>query len=367
MQRTNKNIEALVLAAGRSSRFNTEQSKLITKICGQEMILYVTKLLSKLNIPTSLVLGYQKESIIEIIQKNHNNDIKFIDQINQLGTGHAVKTALPYLTKEHVLVLNGDIPLIEQDLIDKLVKQHLENNASLSFVGAYNFDPNIKGYGTIIKDDNSIKIVEAKEYNLQNETNEVPILNAGVYIFEKQFLNESLTKLEKSSITGEIYITDLIKIANDLNKKIELIIAPFDTIRGVNTLQELWVVEQIKKAQLIKNWMDKGVRFASGQNISIDINVKIGAGSYVGNGTELLQGTTIGKNCTINAYCILTNATLEDNVTIESHSIIERSEIKCNDMIGPFAHVCENLSLKNGHYSVPNYLKDGNLQNTQLN
>jgi bifunctional UDP-N-acetylglucosamine pyrophosphorylase/glucosamine-1-phosphate N-acetyltransferase len=363
MQNMNKNIEAIVLAAGKSSRFNTEQSKLITKICGQEMILHITKLLNKLEIPVTLIVGYQKEKITEIIVKNNQFNIRFIEQAKQLGTGHAVKIAVPHLTQNHILVLNGDIPLIDQNILDKLITMHLEKNASLSFVCAYNFDPNIKGYGTIIKDDHSIQIVEAKEQNLQQETGEVPLLNAGIYLFEKNFLIESIAKLEASSITGEIYITDLVKIANSSNKKIELLVAPFDKIRGVNTLQELWMVEQIKKAELIKSWMDFGVRFASGQNVSIDIDVSIGAGSFVGNGVELLAGTKIGKNCTINAYSIIKNSVIEDNVTIESHSIVENSKIIANSNVGPFTHVYANLNATNlENYAInmtnQNFLKD---------
>lgn len=364
MYNINKDIEAIVLAAGRSSRFNTEKSKLTTKICGQEMILYITKLLCKLNMSTTLIVGYQKEIIQEVIVKHHNLDIKFVEQVHQLGTGHAVKTVLPYISKDHVLVLNGDIPLIDQNIIDKLIEIHLENNASLSFVGAYNFDPNIKGYGTIIKDDNSIKIVEAKELKSHQDTSEVPLLNAGIYLFEKNFLIDSIAKLEKSTITGEIYITDLVKIANDLKKKIEVIVAPFDKIRGVNTLQELWMVEQIIKADLIKNFMDQGVRFASGQNVSIDIDVSIGAGSFVGNGVELLTGTNIGKNCTINAYSIIKNSNLEDQVTIKSHSIVENSKIMAFSQVGPFVHISadfKTVNFENYSVNMPNQNFSNNL------
>lgn len=363
MHNINKNIEAVVMAAGKSSRFNTEQSKLVTKICGQEMILYITKLLRELDIPTTLIIGHQKEKIQEIIIKNHNLDIKFVEQVQLLGTGHAIKTALPSLTHDHILVLNGDIPLIDQNVIDKLIAIHLENNASLSFVGAYNFDPNIKGYGTIIKDDNFIKIVEAKELKNLKEISEVPLLNAGIYLFEKKFLTDSIARLEKSSTTGEIYITDLVKVANDLNKKIELIIVPFDKIRGVNTIHELWMVEQIIKAELIKNCMDQGVRFASGQNVSIDIDVSIGAGSFVGNGVELLAGTKVGKNCTINAYSMIKNSNLEDQVTIESHSIIENSKIIANSQVGPFVHIYANLKKTN----IENYSINTPVQNFSKN
>lgn len=358
------NIEAVVMAAGKSSRFNTEQSKLVTKICGQEMILYITTLLSKLNIQTTLIIGHQKEKIKEIIIKNHTLNIKFVEQIQQLGTGHAIKTALPHLTHDHILVLNGDIPLIDRNIIDKLITTHLEKNAILSFVGAYNFDPNITGYGTVIKENNSIKIIEAKELKNQQDISEVPLLNAGIYLFEKKFLTDSIAQLEKSSITGEIYITDLIKIANDLNKKIEILIAPFDKIRGVNTLQELWMVEQIIKADLIKNFMDQGVRFASGQNVSIDINVLIGTGSFIGNGVELLSGTNVGKNCTINAYSIIKNSNIEDNVTIKSHSIIENSKIITNSQVGPFVHISANLEKKIENYAIN--MTAQNLTNNQL-
>ena len=339
MNNITNNVEAVVLAAGKSSRFNTHQSKLVEKICGQEMVLYITKSLKNLSIPTTMVLGYQKEKIEELVNHHHGNNIKFVEQQNQRGTGHAIKVALPYLNREHILVLNGDIPLITEELISKLINQHINNKAEVSFVGAYNFDPTVTGYGTIIKDNDSIKIVEAKEYQQTQDINEPVLLNAGIYIFKRDFLEQGLSLLQESSVTGELYITDLIKIANEQNKHIEVIAAPFDIIRGVNTLQELWAVEQIKKSELIKSWMNRGVRFASGQNISLDLDVSIGCGTYIGTGVELLEGTTVGNNCRIESYSVIKRSTLEDNIHVESHSVIHQAHIKHGAQVGPFAHI----------------------------
>lgn len=339
MENYNKQVEAVVLAAGKSSRFNTNQSKLLEKICGQEMILYVTKTLENLEIKTSLVLGYQKDRIEDLITQIHCDNISFVEQKIQNGTGHAVKVTLSELNKDHILVLNGDIPLINEELIDKLVKQHLNNKNSLTFVAAYNFDPTVTGYGTVVKDNGKIKIVEAKEWKHDPEISEHSLLNAGLYIFERNFLTNGLEKLQKSSITGEIYITDLIEIANNENKNLELFIAPFDKIRGVNTLQELWAVEQIKKSELIKSWMNRGVRFASTQNINLDIDVTIGSGSYIGSGVEINKGTSIGNNCKIESYSVIKQSIIEDNVTIKNHTIIDSSQIKRNAKVGPFAHI----------------------------
>ena len=336
-------VKAIILAAGKSSRFNNQRSKLLEKICGQEMILYITKLLANLNIKTTLVVGYQKEKIQEIIKKNHNDLIDFVEQKIQLGTGHAIKTALNYLENnleniKHILVLNGDIPLIDEELISKLIDEHLDKNATISFIGAYNFDPSIKGYGTIVKENDSIKIVEAKEWGNKIDHQEISLLNAGIYIFEKDFLITSLDSLQASSITGELYITDLIKIANDQKRKIEIITASFDNVRGVNTLEELWIAEQIKKSELVKKFMQKGVRFKNIHNVLLDLNVSIGSGSVIGNCVEILDGTIIGESCEIDSFSIIKNSILADNIYIEPYSILDQAHIKNNIKNNLFAN-----------------------------
>ena len=338
-----RNLQAIVLAAGKSTRFNTNQSKLIEKICGQEMILYTTKLLTDLKIKTTLVVGYQKELIEELIKKNHGQEISFIHQKEQLGTGHAVLCTESVWEKDNILILNGDAPLINEQIINSLYQTHIKNDACISFATAHNIDPSPHAYGRVIQKDSKIKIIEAKDD--KEDRGEHCCINAGIYLVKKEYLKNTIHNIQKSSVTGELYIIDLINIASDKGYKVETVTIPFDSVRGINTLQELWAAEQIKRSELIKLWMEKGIRFSAAQNNHIDLNVTIGAGSHIGTSVQLYGNTTIGTNCKIEAFSILEDATIENNVIVKSHSLIKDSYIKKNSIIGPFAHIHSNSTV----------------------
>ncbi|MDP3889330.1 MAG: bifunctional UDP-N-acetylglucosamine diphosphorylase/glucosamine-1-phosphate N-acetyltransferase GlmU [bacterium] len=336
------NLQAIILAAGKSTRFNTDTTKLLEPICGQPMILYPVKLLQKMSVPTTLIVGYQKNSIREIIKKNNVKGINFVIQKEQHGTGHAILCARDSWHKENILIMNGDMPLVTSEIIDLLYKKHRQMNAAISFVTAH-ADPINSTYGRVIQTPKSIKIIEA--HNFKGDLSEHCCINAGIYIVSKDFLEKNIDEIKRNEESKEFYFTDLIKIASDKGYTISTTSAPFDHIRGINTLQELWASEQIKRAELIKYWMDHGVRFSVAQNIHIDLDVTIGSGSYIGCGVHLLNGTTIGKKCRINESSTLNNAHLEDNVIIDAHTIINDSAIGAKSKIGPFAHIRNNTIL----------------------
>ncbi len=336
-------LQAIVLAAGKSRRFNTGTSKLNQKICGREMILFTTKLLEKLNIHTTLVVGYQKELIKDIVTKNHKTDIQFVHQEEQKGTGHAILCARNSWSEENILIINGDMPLITKEIIEQLYSEHIEKKAMISFVYSHNIDPN-NSYGRVVKTENSIQIIEAKDFDGSKQDH--CCINAGIYIVNKKFLEQHIKELESSNASQEFYFTDLIKIASDNKYTVAMLSAPFDRIRGINTLEELWAAEQIKRSDLIKYWMQQGVRFFAPQNVHIDIDVTIGAQTKIGSGAHILKGTHIGKNCQIYQFTTLKNSTIEDNTTIYSHSIIKDSIIHESAEVGPFAHLRNGAIIK---------------------
>lgn len=338
------NLQAIILAAGKSSRFKTNHSKLLEKICGQEMILYITKLLSGFEVQTTVVVGYQREMIEAAIKNNHQENINFVHQEQQLGTGHALMCTQELWQNNHILVLNGDVPLITADCIETLYKKHISQNADISFIVAHNIDPDLSAYGRVIQEGSSIKIVEAKDDTRENS--EHCCINAGIYLFKKDFLNNNINEISKSKVTGELYITDLINIACKKGFKVETVSAQVDVIRGINTLKELWAAEQIKRAEIIKNCMMNGVRFAFAQNCHVDLNSKIEAGTNIGVGVQVYGNSRIGANCKIEAFSIIDNAVIEDDVTIRSHTVIKDSTISKNSIVGPFAHVHSNTVVK---------------------
>jgi bifunctional UDP-N-acetylglucosamine pyrophosphorylase/glucosamine-1-phosphate N-acetyltransferase len=244
---------------------------------------------------------------------------------------------------DHILVLNGDVPLITADCIETLYKKHITQSADISFIVAHNIDPDLSAYGRVIQDGSSIKIVEAKDDTRENS--EHCCINAGIYLFKKDFLNNNINEISKSKVTGELYITDLINIASKKGFKVETVSAQVDVIRGINTLKELWAAEQIKRAEIIKKYMENGVRFAFAQNCHVDLNAKIESGTNIGVGVQIYGNSKIGANCKIEAFSIIESSIIEEDVTIRSHTVIKNSTISKNSSVGPFAHIHSNSQI----------------------
>lgn len=341
-----KDVQAVILAAGKSSRFKTGKTKLVEKLCGHEMILYPTKLFTSLNVPVSMVVGFQKELIEETIEKHFKDSVLFVEQTEQKGTGDAIKTSQPTWTKDHILVMNGDMPLVTPEIVETLYAKHKAQDAAISFVTAHNCEPTASHYGRVVQDDNSVAIVEAKEF--AGDIGENCCINAGVYLIKRTFLEQSMEKLTQSSVTSEWYITDLVKIASDQKLTVATTSAPFDKIRGINTFKELWAAEQILKAEIVKYWMDHGVRFSIAHNVQIDRGVTIGAGSSIESGAQLLGSTIVGKNCSIGAFSLIKNTTIADNTTIHAHTIVSDTTIGSNVEVGPFSHVWQDSVIQDG-------------------
>lgn len=337
---TKVKVQTIILAAGRSSRLRSGRSKLLEPVCGQPLLLYITKLFDKLSLPMTVVIGYEGDAIGNLLAENHpGNPITYAVQEVQRGTGHALLCSQKEWHADHILVVNGDMPLIPESLLTRLISQHETNEAAVTFVTAHNADPSLEGYGRVINKDGRIKIVEARDFS--GDTHEHCCINAGIYLFNVSFLKEHIKNLSTHNAAQEFYITDLIKIASDHQHKVETISTSFDTIRGVNTYRELWAAEQIKRSELIAFHMDNGVRFCSPQNVHLDLDISIAPGAIIGNGVRIAQGAVIAENCVIEPFCIIANATLKKNVYIRSHTIIQNSTIMEEAIVGPFAHVHE--------------------------
>lgn len=329
-------VQAIILAAGKSQRFKTDKTKLIEPICGQPIILYQTKLLEHLGILMTLVVGYQKDVIENLVVKEHGTKVSFVEQFEQKGTGDALKCTRHLWKRDHILIMNGDVPLVTQAIIQELYQNHIESGAAVTFLTSHD-DYHTAGYGKVFKSGNEVRIVEAKDYK-GTDKNENCCVNVGIYLFKKSFLFDSIDRIIPSALTGEYYITDLINIASDRGCLVKTVNAPFDRVRGINTLEELWAAEQIKRSELIKYWMLHGVRFMTAHNVSIDLSVTIGKGTVIGSATHLLGKTEIGEDVSVGPFSVLIDAVVGNKVHIKSHSVIEKSTIYNEVFVGPFAY-----------------------------
>ncbi|MFA6527376.1 MAG: bifunctional UDP-N-acetylglucosamine diphosphorylase/glucosamine-1-phosphate N-acetyltransferase GlmU [Candidatus Babeliales bacterium] len=346
-------VHAVVLAAGRSKRFKTTKSKLLFSICGRPMVLYPIKALASLNIPVTVVLGNQAEQVKTAIeQKKDAASVDYVIQEEQRGTGHALACSQPMWDGKDILIINGDCPLISSDLIAQTIKEHTEKNATITFLTALMIDPS--GYGRVYEEEGAVRIIEEKDCS--SEELRISRINVGVYIMRRDFLEKNIGAIQASNAARELYLVDLVKMASDQNLTVHTISVPFDEVRGVNTLQELWSVEQIKRSELIRHWMSEGVQFELAQNTHIDIDVTIGAGSFIGTSILLLGNTTIGKNCFVGAFSILENTTLGDNSVIHSHTVVQDSTIGSDCNVGPFARLRNNVTTGN-NVTIGNFVE----------
>jgi len=348
-------VQALVLAAGESSRFGTKKSKLSFLVCGEPMVTYPIRLLSKLKIDVTVVVGFQEKIVKGIIANCGLPNISFIEQKERLGTGHALMQTKPIWNTEHILVLNGDIPLVNENTISALIKKHKTTRAALSFVTAHGAYPAANGYGRVLMENGEISIVEAR--NFTADTKElINVVNAGIYIIKRDFLEENLGKLKPNKKTGEIYITDLIRLASKNGKRVITTLEPFDSIRGVNTLEELNQAEKIKRSEIIANLMTNGIRFTSPENSYIDLDIEIGEDSFIGPNTTLLKGTKIGAGSQILGSSVISNSTIGKQVNILPFSVIKDSVIHDGSTVGPFAHL-RNGTIMEENSAVGNFVE----------
>lgn len=327
--------QAIVLAAGRSSRFNTSATKLSFTICGQEMIRYPLNLLQSLAIKTHVVVGYQQETIRSILAKN-SYPIECVEQTIQKGTGHALLCTQEYWTEETLLVLNGDTPLLTQAQVKNLIEQHRATSAAISLIVGRTNDLSVTGYGRVIQEGKHVAIVEHRDFT--GDLQRSYLLNAGVYAIDRSFLEEAIPHL-KIHPHGEMYITDLVHIASEQKRTVSLVEVPFDYVRGINTLRELYAAERFVRLEAINAWMAKGVRFIDPESVIIDSDVTIGSNTTIGFGVHLRKGTQIGENVTIDAFSVLDSAAVGNSVTVYSHSVITHSSIHSSAKVGPFARI----------------------------
>lgn len=328
----NQTVHAIVLAAGKSSRFGTGQTKQLVPVCGVPMVRGVVDLLISLHVPTTVVLGHQSAEVKAVLE---GTPTSYAYQQEQHGTGSAVAAAVPLLAGDHVLIVNGDLPLLTQSLLSSLLYTHAQHGADLTLCTTLLEDAT--GYGRIVTSPSGVEIREEKECS--DEERAITIVNAGIYVVERSFLEQALAKLKPSSQTGERYITDIVGIASAYHKKVYTHRVPSDLVRGVNTLHELAVAEELLYERIRHKWQQHGVRLMQPSSIFIERSVRIGRGSVIEPGVHLRGRSLLGKQVTVGAYSVVTDCVLDDAVTVYSHSVLADSHVAHGAQIGPFARL----------------------------
>lgn len=230
---------AIILAAGKGTRMKSDKPKVIFELAGKPMINRVVETANKINSDLiAIVVGYKKEQVIDVVPKNDN--IKFVEQIQQNGTGHAVMVTEDIFKNfdGNVFILCGDVPLLRFKTLEKIQKHHRKHDASCTVLTAF-MDDALK-YGRIVRnpDGNVQRIVEFKDATEKEK--EIKEINTGIYCFDAKDLFTALQSIDNNNNQNEYYLTDTLEILNNENKLVtSVVLDDMVEASGVNSKEQL--------------------------------------------------------------------------------------------------------------------------------
>jgi len=327
-------VSVVVLAAGLGTRMKSDLPKVLHKICGREMIYFSLKEAFKISDDVTVVLYHQADKIQQIIKNEFPNvKIKIQDLENYPGTGGAIRD-IEYI-HENVLVLNGDMPLVESSELENFFK--CDADIVMGVIELENPD----GYGRVIINNGEVeKIVEQKDAT--DEIKRVKFVNSGVYSFKRAILEKYVPKLSNSNAQKEYYLTDVIELTKLDNHHVKAIFVKEENFKGVNSRYDLANAEVIKNERILKKFMLQGVTIKLPHTVYIEEGVEIEGDCVIESGVSLIGNTKI------------------KNSHIKTNSIIESSIIENSD-IGPMSRVRPQSVIKNSHIGNFVEVKKSNL------
>ena len=247
MQHRHENIAVVILAAGLGTRMKSDKAKVLHEVCGRPMILYVVETAAKVaGENVILVVGHQAGQVRDVV--TDCTRVRYTLQEQQLGTGHAVASALPDVPVEcrHVVILCGDVPLVTERTVQNLIADHRTHRRDITVLAMEVEDPT--GYGRIVIDDAGRVVAIVEEADASETQRNIRIVNTGIYCVAKPFLSRALKKIDRNNAQGELYLTDIVAVCYRDNGKVGAMVAEnAQEFRGINTRDDLAAVEGLMR------------------------------------------------------------------------------------------------------------------------
>ncbi len=330
---------ALILAAGKSTRMNTSKSKMLQPMLDRGVIEYVVNNVKKSMInDIYVVVGHQKEQIMELLK----DQVTFIEQVNQKGTADALLSAYEELKDKqgNLLVTCGDMPLIDENIIRRVIDEHINKKATATLLVSRVSNP--KGLGRIVTKNGVFeRIVEEREASIEEK--KINIVNSGTYCFDIEVLFQFLRRLKKRS-SGEFYLTDIFELMVNEGKVVNLIYEEDETcMYGINDFYELNRACNALKRKINTKHCLNGVNIQDLESTYIGKDVIISSGSTILPNTYLYGKTIIKEGAVIGPNTQINNSVIGKN-SVVTNSVVDSCTIDENCLVGPFAN------LKNGSH-----------------
>ncbi|MBT6185060.1 MAG: bifunctional UDP-N-acetylglucosamine diphosphorylase/glucosamine-1-phosphate N-acetyltransferase GlmU, partial [Betaproteobacteria bacterium] len=327
-----KNIDVIILAAGKGTRMKSKQPKVMHKLAGRPLLDHVVdtaKSLAPKNI--IVVVGHEEETIRDYYKES---SLTFVSQKEQLGTGHAVAQATQHLTSSRTLILLGDVPCIHPDSVKNLT----ECTSDVAVLTQTVVNP--KGYGRIVRNNDGYpyKIVEEKDADQEKRL--IGEINTGIFCVDTTLLKKFLKELSNNNANEEYYLTDIVEFASNANLKIDTAepIRKYEAT-GINNKRQLAELERTHQLESAYRLMDSGVTISDPRRIDIRGVVVCDADVSIDVGCIFEGDVSLGKSVSIESNVIIRNTVIKDNSTIRAFSHIEGAIIGSQNEIGPYARI----------------------------
>jgi len=334
-----ESIITVILAAGKGTRMKSDLVKVLHPLLGVPMLSYPVELsLNDIKAEkTILVVGHQADKIKE---KFKDPRIHFVLQEEQLGTGHAVLQALPFLQSFNgtVLILCGDVPLVKMETLRSFIDTFWRNESNLSVLTAVVENPS--GYGRIIRGPTGWleRIVEEKDGSEDEKL--IREINTGIFSIKAPFLIDGLKEIGQENAQGEYYLTDLVEIGRKRGMRCSAhMVADPTEVMGINTRADLAVANEVLRQEKVMDLMLSGVTIIDPRTAYVDKTVEIGKDTIVHPNCMLQGKTKIGERCVIESNARIVDSVIGNEVLVRTNSVITESKIDDGASIGPFAHL----------------------------
>jgi bifunctional UDP-N-acetylglucosamine pyrophosphorylase/glucosamine-1-phosphate N-acetyltransferase len=337
-------LSVVILAAGQGKRMNSDLPKVLQPLAGKPLLGHVLDAARGLEAAaTCVVYGHGGEQVLAAFP---GTDVCWVLQAEQHGTGHAMAQAMPQVPDDHlVLVLYGDVPLVQLETLARLVAEAGEKSIAILSVML----PDPTGYGRIVRDGagNVVRIVEHKDANTKERA--IHECNTGLMCVPAGRLRQWLAQLKNDNAQGEYYLTDVIVAAVRSGLKVNAVIAPTATeVLGVNDKRQLAELEAAYRERRATELMLAGVTLIDPTRFDARGPVKVGRDVFIDVNVVLEGAVTLGNRVHIGPNVLIRDADIGDDTVIHANCVIDRAIVGTNCSIGPFARFRPASSLAAG-------------------
>lgn len=339
-------LAIVIMAAGKGTRLKSRRPKVLHEIGGRPLLAHVIAAATAV-VPAErvyVVVGHQADRVRQAVA---SLGVRFVDQAEQRGTGHAIQCARQAVAGfENILVLSGDVPLIRPEIIEILWQFHLAQQAAMTLLTATPADAT--EYGRVLRAAPGAPEVEAiiEQKALTADQREIGEINAGIYAFRAAPLFAHLGELRAENTHAELYLTDMAQVLRRAGERVVAIEAPDAAeVLGANTLTELASLDATLRAAHARRLMASGVTIFRPETCVIDADVEVAPDTVIEPFVQLLGATRIGGDCKIRSFTVIEDCAIGDSVEVHQNCVLTRSSIAAGARIGPFAHVRENSQI----------------------